>query len=239
MLIVYFFICILAKDGLREWGVFERYQALLKDHEKCVETLADTRSTLAGTRSTVKTYEDRIINGLQREVDVLKKELSAVVSQQKELTKSVTDGKVRDESLKEKIDAVVKGRLTEKVYFSALTYTAIPSNVPIPFSVISENESGFNGQTGVMTVKIAGTYFWNCQFLTNGMQAHVVLMHNNGKCTHKVADSFNNKKDGHYMISLMSTRVFEQNDKVWVEMRSGRLWYGKHEYNQCTAFKIA
>jgi len=238
MLIVYLLVRILAKDAHME-GFLDRYQVLLRDHEQCVEALADSRVA-------VKSYENRIINGLQQQVDTLKKELkqslSAVESQQKELQRSVTDMKEKDESLEEKIESLKKDYafLSAKAYFSAKSHSALPLNSPIPFPVsISEHESGFNGNTGIMTVKIPGTYFWNCQFLKHANNyVHIVLMHDNGKCKHKVSETHNNNRAGYYMVTLMSTLVLEKNDKVWVEMHSGNTWQGNGHYNQCTAFKI-
>jgi len=238
MLIVYLIVRILAKDAHLE-GILDRYQVLLKDHEQCVEALADSRVA-------VKSYENRIINGLQQQVDTLKKELkqslSAVESQQKELQRSVTDMKEKDESLEEKIEFIKKDYafLNAKAYFSAKSYSAPPEKSPIPFPVsISEHESGFKGDTGIMTVKIPGTYFWNCQFLKHHANyVHIALVHNNGKCSHTVSETHSNERVGHYMVTLMSTLVLEKNDKVWVEMRGGNTWHGNGDYNQCTAFKI-
>jgi len=239
MIIAYLLFRIFAEDGHSGGysGILSRYEVLLQDHEQCVEALAESQAA-------VKNYENLIINGLQKQVDILKKELIDVVSEQKDIRKSVTDMKVKDESLEENIDAIKKDydllKENASSYFSAKTYQAPPLNSPIPFPVsMSEHNSGFDGNKGIMTVKIPGTYFWSCQFLTHHYYVHFVLVHSNGECDNDIVEAHNNRKDGHYMVSLMSTLNLKKDDKVWVEMRSGKTWSGNAEYNQCTAFKIA
>jgi len=238
MLFVYLLVCIFAEDGRRgEYlGVLDRYQLLLKDHEQCVDTLADSRAK-------VRSYENLIVNGLQQQVATLQKELKDTLSQQEEIKKSLKDLKEKDESIVEKIGALKTEYAAKQAssYFIAKTKSTIPLNIPIPLAHgVIEHESGFDGSTGIMTVKIPGTYFWNCQFLTHHMSVHLVLLLKRGTCVNDVSDSHNNQKDGHYMVTLMTTLVLEQNDKVWVEMRSGRLYTNSGaDYNQCTAFKIA
>jgi len=221
MIIAYLLVRILAESGRsgEHSGILDRYQFLLRDHEQCVDTLADSRAA-------VKNYENLIINGLQRQIDGLKKELKDVLAQQKDIQKSVVDMKEKDGSLEENIGALKKdyGDFKAKAssYFSAVSHSAFPLKSPIPFPVIrTEHNSGFDGNKGIMTVEIPGTYFWSCQFLTSYMNVQIVLVHNNGERDHDVADAYNGRKDGHYMVSLMATLDLKKNDKVWVVMRSG------------------
>lgn len=252
MLVFYLLFHVFAEAGhCKEYkGILDRYQDLLHDHENCVRTIGDNQAT-------IRSYENLLINGLQQQIVSLKGSLSAVVSEKDQIQKSVADMKSRisevednendsrkvEEKVKileEKIDALSR---TEDVssYFSATSHSSATSTgVPIPLPVIlSENKSGFNGVTGVMTVKIPGVYFWNCAFMTNSMSTHVRLVHSDGKHLHYVHRSHNSQGSGHFMLPVTATLVLEKGDQVWVELKSGRLISNSHQYSQCSAFKIA
>lgn len=276
MLIFYLLVRLLAEDGhCKEYkGILDRYQGLLNDHEQCVRTIGDNQAT-------IRSYENLIVHGLQQQIETLKMSqvtlnervsakdpkklehsLSAVVSEQEEIKKSVADMKTRvskvediedhsrklEEKVKnlaEKIDALEKAKVSrnENVssYFSATSHTETTSTgTPIPLPVIiSEHQSGFNGNTGIMTVKIPGVYFWNCAFMTWGLSTHIRLMHKDGKHLRQIHRSHNSQNSGHHMIPVTATLVLKKGDQVWLELTQGRLYSNGERYHQCTAFKTA
>jgi len=232
-------------------------QATIRSYENLI--VNGLQQQIQEIKTSQKTLNEKVTSSDPKD---LKDGLSAVVSQQDELKKNVVNMKasiskvenMEDSSrkLEEVVNSIAKkvyalekdyAVLNEDVssYFSATSHGGTTStNAPIPLPVIiSEHQSGFNGATGIMTVKIPGAYFWNCVFMTNSMGTHIRLVHSDRKSVHQIHRAYNSQTSGHYMISVTATLVLKQNDQVYVELISGRLFSSTQKYYQCTAFKIA
>lgn len=260
-------------------GILDRYQVLLRDHEQCVRTIGDDRAAIRG-------YEELITRGLHLQLNELKNkhevleatvaksdeigidlsaEIKAVVAQQNQIRKAITDinsqlAKVEEtikntesmttinrkfEEMQKEINALKNSegnKPPEKIssYFSATSHSHYStSGKPMPLNIIlTEENSGYDGSTGVMTVIYPGTYFWGCRFETHTVPTTLSLKHNDGSTTKQIQQAYDGGTGTYRSLSMMATLKLDKGDKVWVQLENGKLYGDHRQKSACNAFKI-
>ena len=130
-----------------------------------------------------------------------------------------------------------QNKISEVAYFTA-TPTAHFSTggQPIPFpNIVNEQNSGFDGSTGVMTTQIKGLYHFTASIMADSSaQLDVYLMHNNNP-VHRAYES----ASGYNMVTVTATLPLQIGDSVFVKINSGPSYGSSVHYGVFTAFKIS
>ena len=141
------------------------------------------------------------------------------------------------EELQSKLDDVTSQPQSEVAYFTATPKSSFgTSGQPIPFPIIvNENNSGFDGSTGVMTTKIKGLYHFSASIMADSSHnIHAHLMHNDN-LIHRVHES----ASGHNMLSFTATLPLEIGDRVFLRLSSGTVYSDSAHYGVFTGVRIS
>ena len=124
---------------------------------------------------------------------------------------------------------------TVQAYFTAKgTSTFSTGGQPLPFSqILAQSNSGFDGSTGTMTVKLGGLYHFSASVMSSGSSTvDMSLMHNDNDFHRALATG-----GGYKITSTSATLVVQPGDNIYIKLHSGTA--NSSGYRIFTGFKIS
>ena len=133
--------------------------------------------------------------------------------------------------LEKQLDSMDK--VQPSVYFTATAnshFTTDDHIIPFP-TIVSDSNSGFDGGSGVLTVKVGGVYNFLVILMKNHHASlHFGLMHNDKQ----VCQAHSNDTSKYQMLSCTATISVKSGDTISVKLHTGQI----HTWSTFTGFRI-